>query len=82
MHQQKRATGETQRELAEEESLRPILKWVKRLIDRVLFEDFGEEDIEFVWGEDAQIDAAKQAQVMTSYVAAGILTRNEARPAP
>jgi hypothetical protein len=52
---------------------------VKRLIDRVLVEDFGEEDVEFAWGEDAQIDAGQQAQILTSYVAAGILTRNEAR---
>jgi hypothetical protein len=44
-----------------------------------LIEDFGEEDIEFAWGEDAQIDAGQQAQVLTSYVGAGILTRNEAR---
>ena len=79
VHQHNRATGETQKELAEEEGLWPILKWVKRLIDRVLLEDFGEEDVEFVWGEDAQVDASQQAQVLTSYVAAGILTRNEAR---
>ncbi|ARN82177.1 hypothetical protein [Methylocystis bryophila] len=45
----------------------------------MLVEDFGEEDLEFAWGEDAQINGAKQAQILTSYVAAGILTRNEAR---
>ena len=33
----------------------------------------------FNWGEDARIDAGQQAQVLTSYVGAGILTRNEAR---
>jgi hypothetical protein len=65
--------------MAEEEGLWPVLKWVKRLIDGVLIEDFGEADIEFAWGEDAQIDAGQQAQVLTSYVGAGILTRNEAR---
>ncbi len=32
---------------AEEEGLWPVLKWVKRLIDGVLIEDFGEETIEF-----------------------------------
>jgi hypothetical protein len=57
--------------MAEEEGLWPVLKWVKRLIDGVLIEDFGEEDIEFAWGEDAQIDAGQQAQVLTSYVGAG-----------
>ncbi len=79
VNQLNRATGETQKELAEEEGLWPILKWVKRLIDRVLIEDFDEEDVEFVWGEDAQVDVSQQAQILTSYVAAGILTRNEAR---
>jgi|GEM_PF-1849001 hypothetical protein len=79
VNQTNRSTGETQKEMAEEEGLWPVLKWVKRLIDGVLIEDFGEEEVEFAWGEDAQIDAGKQAQVLTSYVAAGILTRNEAR---
>jgi len=79
VNQNNRSTGETQKEMAEEEGLWPILKWAKRLIDGVLNEDFGETELEFAWGEDAQIDAAKQAQVLTSYVDAGILTRNEAR---
>ena len=79
VNQTNRSTGETQKEMAEEEGLWPVLKWVKRLIDGVLIEDFDEEDIEFAWGEDAQIDAGQQAQVLTSYVGAGILTRNEAR---
>ncbi len=65
--------------MAEEEGLWPVLKWIKRLIDGVLIEDFGEAEVEFAWGEDAQIDAGQQAQVLTSYVNAGILTRNEAR---
>ena len=65
--------------MAEEEGPWPVLKWVKRLIDGVLIEDFGEEEVEFAWGEDARIDAGQQAQVLTSYVGAGILTRNEAR---
>ena len=71
VNQTNRSTGETQKEMAEEEGLWPVLKWVKRLIDGVLIEDFGEEDIEFAWGEDAQIDAGQQAQVLTSYVGAG-----------
>ncbi|MGA8173060.1 MAG: hypothetical protein WB816_19830, partial [Methylocystis sp.] len=79
VNQNNRSTGETQKEMAEEEGLWPVLKWVKRLIDGVLIEDFGETEIEFAWGEDAQIDAGQQAQVLTSYVGAGILTRNEAR---
>ncbi len=79
VNQSNRSTGETQKEMAEEEGLWPILKWIKRLIDDVLVDDFGETELEFAWGEDAQIDAAQQAQVLSSYVNAGILTRNEAR---
>ena len=79
VNQVNRATGETQKELAEEEGLWPVLKWVKRLIDGVLIEDFGETELEFAWREDAQIDAAQQAEVLTAYVSAGVLTRNEAR---
>jgi hypothetical protein len=74
-----RATGETQKEMAEEEGLWPVLKWIKRLIDRVLVEDFGESELEFVWGDDAQIDAEQQQRILVGYVNAGILTRNEAR---
>ena len=44
VNQTNRSTGETQKEMAEEEGLWPVLKWVKRLIDGVLIEDFGEED--------------------------------------
>ena len=74
-----RATGETQKEMAEEEGLRPILNWVKRLIDRVLVEDFNEREVEFVFGQDERIDPPTQAQMLIGYVGAGILTRNEAR---
>jgi hypothetical protein len=74
-----RATGETQKEMAEEEGLWPVLMWVKRLIDRVLIEDFGESEIEFAWGSDAQIDAEQQQRILVAYVGSGILTRDEAR---
>ena len=68
-----------QKEMAEEEGLWPVLKWIKRLIDRVLIEDFGESELEFVWGDDAQIDAEQRRRILIGYVNAGILTRNEAR---
>jgi HK97 family phage portal protein len=74
-----RSTGETHKEMAEEEGLRPILNWVKRLIDRVLIEDFGESAVEFVFGQDERIDPSEQAQILSAYVGVGILTRNEAR---
>jgi hypothetical protein len=74
-----RATGETHKEMAEEEGLRPILNWAKRLIDRILVEDFGEHDVEFVFCQDDRIDPDEQAQILTAYVNAGVITRNEAR---
>ena len=74
-----RATGETQKEMAEEGGLRPILNWVKRLIDRVLVEDFGERGVELVCGQDSALDPTAQAQTLVPYVGVGIFKRNEAR---
>lgn len=74
-----RATGETQKEMAEEEGLWPILQWAKRLIDRILVDDFGESDVEFSWGQDEQVEEADLQTILTGYVGAGIMTRNEAR---
>ena len=46
-----RATAETQKELAEEEGLGPILGWAKSLIDDILAAEFDSSDFEFVWAQ-------------------------------
>jgi hypothetical protein len=74
-----RATAETQKELAEEEGLSPILGWVKSLIDDILANEFDAPDLEFVWGLGLQTDPTAQEAILSSYATKGILTINEAR---
>jgi hypothetical protein len=74
-----RATAETQKELAEEEGLVPILNWVKRLIDDVLADEFDAPDLEFCWCKDQHIDPIAQEKILTGYTSNGIMTINEAR---
>jgi len=76
-----RATAETQKELAEEEGLAPILGWVKLLIDDILAGEFDGPDLEFVWGPGIETDPAAQEAILSSYATKGILTINEARAA-
>jgi hypothetical protein len=74
-----RATAETQKELAEEEGLAPILAWVKALIDDILASEFDAPDLEFVWSTGHETDPVAQEAVLSGYTSKGILTINEAR---
>jgi hypothetical protein len=76
-----RATAETQKELAEEEGLAPILAWAKALIDDILAGEFDAPDLEFVWSESHETDPATQEMILSGYTSKGILTINEARAA-
>ncbi|HEY8030959.1 MAG TPA: phage portal protein [Methylocella sp.] len=74
-----RATAETQKELAEEEGLAPILAWAKALIDDILAAEFDAPDLEFVWSVGSETDPATQETILSGYTSKGILTINEAR---
>ena len=77
--QMNRATGDTAQEAALQEGLAPILGWIKRLIDRIIREDFNAPDLEFNWSiKDAQ-DPVDQATVETEYVKAGVKSVDEVR---
>ncbi len=76
-----RATAETQKEIAEEEGLAPILAWVKDLIDCVIAGEFDAPDLEFTWSADPSIDPQTQQTILSNYTSKGILTINEARAA-
>ena len=76
-----RATAETQKELAEEEGLAPILAWAKDLIDDVLASEFDAADLEFVWSTGNETDPVAQEAILSGYTSKGILTINEARAA-
>jgi len=79
VQQLNRATAETQRELAQEEGLLPILGWVKNLVDDILVDEFSASDLEFSWDFDQVLDPEIQASVLSNYTSKGILTINEAR---
>jgi hypothetical protein len=76
-----RATAETQKELAEEEGLAPILGWAKSLIDDILASEFDAADLQFIWGLGLETDPVTQEAILSSYATKGILTINEARAA-
>ncbi len=74
-----RATAETQKELAEEEGLSPILAWAKALFDDILSSEFNSPDLQFVWSTGHETDPIAQETVLSGYTSKGILTINEAR---
>ncbi|ACK51954.1 conserved hypothetical protein, putative phage associated protein [Methylocella silvestris BL2] len=76
-----RATAETQKELAAEEGLAPILAWIKALIDGVLADDLEAPDLEFVWTSGHETDPLTQETILSNFTSKGILTINEARAA-
>lgn len=73
-----RATAETAMEQAMQDGMAPILSWVKGLIDAILIDFFQEEEIEFKWEDDKELDPKVQAEIHTSYFGK-ILTINEIR---
>ncbi|WP_036262088.1 phage portal protein [Methylocapsa aurea] len=76
-----RSTVETQKELAEEEGLAPILSWAKGLIDDILASEFDAADLEFIWTPGRESDPLTQETILSNYTSKGILTINEARAA-
>jgi hypothetical protein len=77
--QMNRATADNAQEMALSEGLGPIMLWVKDLIDRVIEEDFGWDDLEFEWADEEAVDPLKQAQLTDMKLRAGLKTINEAR---
>lgn len=74
-----RATAETAQETAALEGLAPIQQWVKGLMDSIIIDDFGVEDLEFQWFDEEELDPNIKSQILDREVAAGLLTFNEAR---
>jgi hypothetical protein len=77
--QMNRATAQSAHDTALEEGLAPLQLWVKQMVDHVITEDFGYEDLEFGWVDDREIDPLVQMQVLTGYQKAGTLKENEVR---
>jgi hypothetical protein len=78
VNQMNRATGETQKDIADEEGLLPILAWIKRLCDHVIRGLLGAENLEFAWGHESVVDPTVQRENLVAYVGAGMMTRRRA----
>lgn len=74
-----RATAATAKDTAAEEGLIPMMKWVKDLMDFVVWKYFGYTDLEFNWVEEEESAPLVQMQTLTGYVAAKVMDPDEVR---
>lgn len=74
-----RATAETAQESAAEEGLAPIQNWVKGLMDSIILDDFENEDLEFEWLDEDELDPKTKSEILDKETGNGTLTLNEAR---
>lgn len=74
-----RATAETAQETASADGLLPLMAWTKGTVDTILIDEFGEEELEFKWTEEDEMDPKVEAEIITKYVEDGILSINAAR---
>lgn len=74
-----RGTAESAAQVAAEEGLAPTMAWTKRLMDRIIAEDFACPSLEFSWDENHELDPSKAATINDTYVRAGIKTIDEVR---
>lgn len=79
IRQMNRASADTQKEIAEEEGLAPLLDWIKGVLDDVIADDLAAPELEFAWQADEQIDEAKQAERLRGLTAGGLMRLNEGR---
>jgi len=74
-----RATAATAAESALQEGLIPLLKWVKDLMDFLIFTYFGYLDLEFAWKTEVDVEPKIQAEIDASDVSKAIKTLDEVR---
>lgn len=81
VQQNNRATANQADDTREESGELPLMRWVKNSIDQIVQRPdlFNAPDVEFVWDEQAETDALKQAQVDEINVTIGQRTADENR---
>jgi hypothetical protein len=80
IHQTNRATANQAQESAQEEGLYPLMSyWKDDVMDAIIQEKLGFDDIEFTFLPRAIPDQAKQATIHQIQINEGIRTRNEVR---
>lgn len=75
-----RSTAQNAQQTAEEEGLYPLMSfWKDDIIDPIIQEQFGMDDIEFVFLPRPETDAEKQSKIHQIQVKEGMKNRNEVR---
>ncbi len=74
-----RATAETAHEQGHQEGLEPLKEWWADVMNDLILRCWGAEDLEFAWKDEEISDAKVKAEVLSTYVAAKIITPDEAR---
>lgn len=80
VHQTNRATANQAQESANEEGLYPLMSyWKDDVMDTIIQEKFGYDDIEFVYLPRPEADQSKQATIHQVRIHDGVMTINESR---
>jgi hypothetical protein len=79
VRQMNRATAGEDQDRGLEEGLAPLKLWVKRLIDGVNEDEFGETDLDFAWLDMPQIDSSAQSNMDDKDLRNGSASINEVR---
>lgn len=77
--QMNRSTSETQQETASSEGLSPLKTWVKELMDHLIQVHLNQPQLEFRWIDQAPLDPAIQATILTAYQKQGVYSINDMR---
>lgn len=74
-----RANAQASAESAEEEGLEPKLRSIEDVVNHIIQEKMGFDDIEFSYQQRRETDGLKQMQIDTGYTDKAVMTLNEAR---
>ena len=77
--EQNRAVAGVAKDIASEEGLQPMMKWVKGLIDYIITKHFGFADICLSWDLETDQDPLQQANINKIYMDARVVTADEIR---
>jgi SPP1 gp7 family putative phage head morphogenesis protein len=74
-----RATAQTAQQSSASEGLEPLKLWWKDIMDQVILECFGADDLEFAWEDEEISDPTVKVTYWTGFKNAGIVTADEVR---
>jgi HK97 family phage portal protein len=75
-----RATAQSSADESQQEGLMPLkVWWREEIMNRIIQEEFGYDDVEFAWQPVVEVDQLKRAQIYQIYQKSAIQTPNEIR---